>query len=656
MVSSGNSAQPLHERLRPADVADLKSFRASWLLSDYRADEWVVTDASGRRVTIDFACPFADGTTLTDPENRDVLATVKAYAREVRQGPYECTSHASVQAQLVHSLMYTLGWMRRNHIRRFSQFKTSDIRIFLRDAPYGIEAVTDAANRLGGFLQTIDEDTVRLLTRKTGYAKRTFDVSALLKAAGITPAVQKEGRIAWVIARQSQRLGLRVPVSRRRFLNEGLPEREVLKAEAMRRILRPLEDIYRMRRRIEGDTITFLPFKDGASATAHRLGDIVGRTPTVPAQQALHLIDQSIRWVVDISDEVLKARQRAYRGGKLVGVPNLPDISLNDALRFVGIAAYVVIFAFTARRRVEVITLEAGAVSEDAEGLWLTSYIAKTLQEVGRTPCPEIVRAAVDRLERLNTTPLQPSERRILDRFCGAKPGTSYRINLEALDDFATYAKVPLLPDGSKWHFTPHQFRRFFALVYFWQWSLGDLPSLAHHLRHTNLDMTERYLREAEAGAIMADTGRYFTHEVLTDVVMRGRTLQGQAGDRIADLARKIVLLDRERISGRIERLIQRTGVIFKPTPYAFCACPTDRETSSAACRAEPGVGPDTAGITADACSGCPFAAIGSEHAALLRRELTTNAEIIADQRVPAIIREAAAERNRSLERLVGSD
>jgi len=72
-----------------------------------------------------------------------------------------------------------------------------------------------------------------------------------------------------------------------------------------------------------------------------------------------------------------------------------------------------------------------------------------------------------------------------------------------ALRRFGKFVDVPRLQDGSEWTFAPHQFRRFFAIVYYHRFRYASLTALSAFLKHYDPDMTRRYVTEATLGSLV---------------------------------------------------------------------------------------------------------------------------------------------------------
>src|SRR5690606_29124358 len=114
---------------------------------------------------------------------------------------------------------------------------------------------------------------------------------------------------------------------------------------------------------------------------------------------------------------------------------------------------------------------------------WLRSFIHKTLQTQGTVPVPEVVASAVAVLTRLSARARGITGTAYLFQ-CNA-PGTDavrwmsrsgapvFRL-WAFTREFGYFVDVPALADGTRWTFHPHQFRRFFAVLYVWCYELAN--------------------------------------------------------------------------------------------------------------------------------------------------------------------------------------
>jgi len=682
--------------IKKRSIQELPSSRHySWLHSPFDATAWEISDPLASHV-IDFDWALPDGTRLLDQENRPQLATIKAYAKGIREGTFAKTIDAYVQKTWVHNLIYILFWMRKRHIRAFKELTEIDIRLLIDDAKFGASRLIDAAGSLTVFFEIkrspmeLTKLPHRILPNGVTMELRTRDI---LDMAGLPKQFSRDERVAWVMTNFSKKLGFHVRTEDKKYLLDECPEHQVVNKETIRRLLRPLDDLYQMRFAINGDNITFDPFPNGLSTLAASLGQESGRTPTVPYDLAIGLLDRSARWVINHSEGLLDFRDsvqqhlqkemasqrpkqlRSFKKSLLSRIPRFRigksdivvsreregTLFLNTALRYLFLACFILIAALTARRREEILLLEDNCISKDAEGYWLDVFIVKNQMEKTKIPCPKLVKKAVEVLTRLSKSARLINHSPILAQFTGIDPSIVLKPDISELNAFASFVAVPSLPDGTKWIFSSRQFRRLFAITYIWRWG-GDVPSLGYMLRHRDLDRVYRYVLEAESGAIFADSPRYFTYEVMKSLALGKVTMGAPGGDAASaalrelkeDLEIRTKILDVDRLSGAVEQWVDNCHLILRQNPWVFCGCPTDHPTSEAICRHGcPGFGPNPQNASAITCSKCIFAFSLKDINPFCQHELKLSQQIYTDSRLPKMLREAAEVRADALRKIV---
>ena len=210
------------------------------------------------------------------------------------------------------------------------------------------------------------------------------------------------------------------------------------------------------------------------------------------------------------------------------------------------------------------------------------------------------------------------------------------RRNLNTLTRFAGEPQDSLV---LAWHFTAHQFRRFFAVIYFWRYEPGDVAALSHHLRHFDLEMTKRYVTgNANLKNIWDDVHEEWKGAFLQDVIDGSRTIAGSAGERVNKLIRKlkaqyrrdVEVVPTERIVKRLLRLARKWGVSCTLHVWGtICICPRKHNArfgKLAHCKGASETGPDFDRASEETCATCPFAVhteqfAGAARAALAARE-----------------------------------
>lgn len=596
-----------HE-LAPAASPSLNDQRrAAWLHSDYTSPVWTVSDThdATRRETIDFRYMLADGRLLT--ESPRLLATVREYAWWVRDARFSRVDDAFVHLNLVRNLMHLSHRLTLDGNSSFSHLVPYDIEQIVEACRFGMDAVLQASDRVAVYLarQLADENSrsgprLPVQITKGQTSSKLVAPTAIVIGCSLPPSAAKLPRVSWRIATAARQAGLRG-----RAISEEEPELTPQTVQALQRWLDPLEQLYAMRGRMKADTLSFKPFAQGAARVAAVKGIATERTPTPPPHLALHLLEGAARHIV--SD----------------GARNPATI---EECRRTATACWIVIATFTARRDEEIDELHEDCLLGNAEdGWWLNIYIEKTLQRVEPIPVPPLVERAVSALLAISQGARDACGNGDLFQWLDPS-GELTKLDVgRRLDDFAAWVGVPLHAERGKaataWHWHPHQFRRFFAILYFYRFEGATLEALSHHLRHFNLEMTRRYVtRDRAAAAIWTDVQWGYMGHVARSIAAGERSVSGAAGARLKKAAKRILdtlrrrltVVSPERAGASLTMLMQRQGLVLTPKPWVTCSCPaTTLAAATAACRRgqdtlEPG--PDFANAGPSVCGDCPHA------------------------------------------------
>ncbi|WP_139811937.1 hypothetical protein [Ensifer aridi] len=165
-------------------------------------------------------------------------------------------------------------------------------------------------------------------------------------------------------------------------------------------------------------------------------------------------------------------------------------------------AARIVTAAFSARRDEEIRTSKIDCIEDDsASNSWLNCLIVKNIDRVDRIPVPKSVVRAVSVVRQIRALGQKRGDF-LYDFSCPIR-NRPVKFDLGAnLDLVRDYFGVPPLTDGSSWHFTPHQFRKFFGVTYYWRWAFPNLTALTFHYRHFNPETTRGYIEMKAAEAL----------------------------------------------------------------------------------------------------------------------------------------------------------
>lgn len=612
--------------------------RAPWLQSAYSSPKWIVADTwdNERTAAVDFDYMLADGRSLLEWDR--LYATVKEYAFHLRDDRYGSIDDAVTHAQAVRSLMHIAHALTRRKLSSFSHLQPYDLTEIVEECRYGIDAVLHASERVEAYLKSLETVTVAAITNGIDPAPfgglpryiapgesrpgKVVSATAIVAACNLPSTAAWFPRVARLVSKAAKLNGLTNKSPK--FDNEDVSPVKNVTVQAMQHWLAPIERLYAMRRRIEADSIDFKPFPQGAARVSAVKGVGTDRTPTPPPKLALHLLDQSARWISDHGQIPVESMEQG-------------------SIKRLATACWIIVAAFSARRDQEIDDLREGCIrGDDASGYWLHVYIEKTLRRKEWIPVPTIVARAVAALSSISAPARQKSESDRLFQWC--TPGGEVR-TLDVgrhLDDFAAVVKVPLhCPRGEspvEWHWHPHQFRRFFAILYFYRFEGATIEALAHFLRHFNLEMTKRYVtQDPEVAALWTDVEWGYMGHVARTIVSGERSISGGAGERLKKLAgrlidlfrRKLQIVSPDRVGASLTLIMQRQGLVLTPKPWVTCSCPrTIGAASKAACRRQqPGdveaIGPDFANAGPTVCSHCPHAITEGSLVSVVNAEVT---------------------------------
>ncbi|WP_449410167.1 hypothetical protein [Methylobacterium komagatae] len=597
-------------------------------MNAYSDPTWIVSDTrdAALKATIDFDIPLADGRSLTEADR--LYATVKEYAWWLRDQRFSRIDDARTHAVMVRNLINLAHALTFRKIWTFAHLQPYDLEQLIEDCRYGADAVLHASERVEAYLRSLAAANAlsprpfgglpQYIVPSSGRRTTFIHAELVVAACNLPSSAAKLPRVAALIAEAAQANGL---ISQSKGKLVPLTNNTV---QAIQRWLDPLEQLHAMRRQIEADAIGFKPFPRGAARVAAVKGVGVERTPIPPPMLALHLIEHAARWIFD-------RRQT-----------ELPSTTSREHVFLTATACWIIIAAFTARRDEEVDDLQQGSLRGDAaSGWWLHVYIEKTLQRKEWIPVPELVAQAVEVLSNISAAARRKTGTEHLFQWLRAD-GEVTRLNVgRHLDDFAAVVQVPLhRPRGAPpaaWHWHPHQFRRFFAVLYFYRFEGGTIEALSHHLRHFSLEMTKRYVtQDPEVAALWTDVEWGYMGHVARSIVAGERSVSGAAGERLKKTARRLIDVFRrklqiaspERVGASLTLIMQRQGIVLTPKPWVTCSCPrTSDAAQKAACRrGRPlegtTVGPDFAHAGPSVCSFCPHAITEGDRLAMVEAEV----------------------------------
>jgi len=146
------------------------------------------------------------------------------------------------------------------------------------------------------------------------------------------------------------------------------------------------------------------------------------------------------------------------------------------------------------------------------------------------------------------------------DQYIAALNHSSYNA---VLDFFADWAQLPLDKDGRRYYPRQHQFRRFFAMLFFWGGGFGGIDTLRWFLGHTNAEHVWHYITESTPGAtirsVAAEWAAYGVKHNTLEAQVLAEELQAHFGT--SDFR----ILDDEALCLHLEDLIEEGRLKIEP-------------------------------------------------------------------------------------------
>ena len=596
---------------------------------------WVVRDIVGQRrrtARIDLDIELQDGTRLTDPVNRALFEVASEYVELVRlyQPEMAATSH-QYRARWLLLFVY---WLTQRGVRSLSDVTQDHLTLFLQNLEFGTEWVLGMPHRLIRFMQKEIRRGNELPRNTAG----RIDLRRILR----------QERIHWLDTTYSggpcHRISRWVETHPGELDTEASPEElmermgwkpKSLAGSTIAQMVKPIEEIWVWRDDF-GSSIE----NTGLHAyEITRKARLRGRSPrhyaTIPPEIAFPYLRGALQWVVTFAPIFLEGQQQQWdfeeirkrlaKAGldtelthrTLRMAPN--QVDPDRFLRLTAAACFVVIAGLSARRIGEIMDLGAHCTFVDMDGHhWIRIYIEKTLRTYDQMPIPAAVHHAIECLEEISAEARAETGDDSLWQYRSKHGGRFVRLRPNGeLNNLSRFVGEDI---HKRWKFHPHQFRRFFAMVYFWRYEPGDIAALAHHLRHFELEMTRQYVTDDGFSRIWQDVAEERQRDVLASVVDGLRWIGGPAGEqlkaRIQKLKRKyrrdVQVVAAERIIDKLVRLAKKWGSACKLHAWGtICVCPQKRYADQgrhAHCKGADERGPVFSQATVATCARCPYA------------------------------------------------
>lgn len=218
--------------------------------------------------------------------------------------------------------------------------------------------------------------------------------------------------------------------------------------------------------------------------------------------------------------------------------------SLSESVEvFLPVACFSVILAMNGRRDIEGNTLKAGCVTGEYPNLWIETYVAKKEAVVNDSfPTEMTTKIAVQILERITKRARALTGDDTLNKITKFGTNEVKKFDLsKKINAFAKFIGTPNDPEtGKPFIFNPHQFRKLFAIMFYWQFGAKDLDTLGYHFRHARSSWTRDYIENQITASLMSEYEKKRMYSLFTPAGQRNEKLKGPFVEQFKELAGKI--------------------------------------------------------------------------------------------------------------------
>ncbi|TAX29829.1 hypothetical protein [Rhizobium leguminosarum] len=474
--------------------------------------------------------PFPNLKLLTDPEFHRDLLTVKLILVDcTKPKPRGWITSKEGLLNVFRSLLTFIRARLAMGIRQNSDLSPEAKRLYVaRLKKGGHFNLIDFPKRTQAIVEAVNEGTLSVDMHESR-GQVDMDFLALLYGVPTVHSVPPEEIDKLKSHLRAHGYAFRIDFRGARYAGKKRARVTKLGVSRAQELMKPWLWLWKYRDILDHDKISFRPFLDerDIEKAVRRWARKKGSTKEMSPHQVVDLLRKSLSFLTDpltnflielaprLSKRDILPDEREFVNGRLAALRMgrlaedylqksdlLEGVSLRHLIFvFIPVAASCVIAMGTARRKDEIDSLLAGCVTTDDLGQhWLRVPVRKIAnRSVGRDahtsiiPIGSTVKLAIETLEKLKTASGNKSNYLfdIDDPVLGTKVGLKFSVRIR---EFSRWLTILPDDDGSEAQFAAHQFRKFFAITYFYRYRFPSLPALSLHLMHLNLDVTRAYL------------------------------------------------------------------------------------------------------------------------------------------------------------------
>lgn len=241
----------------------------------------------------------------------------------------------------------------------------------------------------------------------------------------------------------------------------------------------------------------------------------------------------------------------------------------------------VLVNTLMARRASEIRKFTRDSIVKDGNQYFLAFDLSKArvgpLRKRALRPLPVIAAEALTLLDRLNEglrkfgyestqtlfSNLPLTQKQNFIPYGSSKPTVNW-LNL-CLNRFCDYTETPLDTMGRRYYVRPHQLRRNFAMLFFWQGSFGGIEILQYFLGHQKPSFTYRYVTESLSGKVLRQVKAQVATELIKTHSVETESLAELICERYGVSLDKLYILPENDVTAYVEDLLMAGEAEIEP-------------------------------------------------------------------------------------------
>jgi integrase len=226
---------------------------------------------------------------------------------------------------------------------------------------------------------------------------------------------------------------------------------------------------------------------------------------------------------------------------------------VKDVVKHTVGACITILLGFTGRRDTELKRLKIDCLTEAKEGLLsfgetsksdelISVYVAKTEQKYDTFPTNDLIVKAVNIMRQIAELSSPETGKTLLFQWYQVGVGhKTIGAFASLIQGFAELTGNDKDESGRTIKYACHQFRRFFAILFYWRYGAKDIYALSQYLGHFSLEMTKVYITEITGESMFNEEEKKWLAQRMASSWFKGAKVGGAVGKSINATGKAVI-------------------------------------------------------------------------------------------------------------------